>query len=177
MDAGDLDRLLNPFRYDADGQLTEQGRLRDEQADIGAAPPSLVLPVVSSQPSLALEVEAFHRQGGSFAQVLSTFRETEVVVPVRDGRLLTAECGGVRWSLAFSGEAGLDAYRAARDEAADGSLSWVRVTGARLLDVAVPGTDGPAGVALDVAGDRPVLFPPVRGVVPGDAVVGADQGV
>ncbi len=52
-----------------------------------------------------------------------------------------------------------------------------RLLNAFLLDVAVTGTDGPAVVALGAVDDRPVLFPPVRGVVPGDPVVGAGQGV
>jgi hypothetical protein len=43
------------------------------------------------------------------------------------------------------------------------------VLGARLLDVAVPATGVPCGVALDVGSEDGVLFPPVVGVVP-DAV-------
>lgn len=176
MDAGDLKRLFDPSRYEGDGQPGERDRRAGEQA--GAGVDAVPLPPVGSARSpLAREVEAFHRQDGSFARVLSVFRETELVVPVRDGRLLTAESGGVRWSLAFSTEAGLEAYRTAHDEADGDPLPWVRVTGAWLLDVAVPQTDGPAGVVLDVAGDRPVLFPPVRGVVPDDAVVGKEAGV
>ncbi len=157
--AADLDRLLNPFRYDADGRLTEVAR-RGE-AGGSARPPGR---------SLVLEVEAFHRRQGFFADVLAAFRETVVLAPVREERLVAAERDGVRWLLAFSDETALAAYLTERQERAE-PVPYLRVTGARLLDAAVPRAGGPAGVALDIAGDRPVLFPPVRGIVPDDAAV------
>jgi hypothetical protein len=48
------------------------------------------------------------------------------------------------------------------------------VLGARLLDVVVPASEEPTGVAVDVADeDGSMMFPPVRGIVPDGAAVDA----
>ncbi|MEU3945995.1 hypothetical protein [Streptomyces sp. NPDC029526] len=102
-----------------------------------------------------------------FTALLEAFRDTAVLVPLRDDGWLTADFGGVRWILAFSDESALARYAVARDEA---HLEWTyrTVLGHRLLDVAVPEAGVPCGVALDAADgtEHAVLFPPVTGVVP-----------
>ncbi len=102
-----------------------------------------------------------------FAELLETFRDTAVLVPLRNDGWLTVDFGGVRWILAFSDESALARYALARDEA---HLEWPyrAVLGAKLLDAAVPGAGVPCGVALDAADgtEHAVLLPPVTGVVP-----------
>lgn len=44
-----------------------------------------------------------------------------------------------------------------------------------MLDVAVREVGVPAGIAIDAAGSRPMLLPPVRGIVPDDVAVDADS--
>ncbi|MGV4982977.1 hypothetical protein ACVB8X_24370 [Streptomyces sp. NRAIS4] len=102
-----------------------------------------------------------------FTEMLATFRDTAVLVPVQDQGWLTVDFGGVRWILAFSDEPALARYALARGQ---GSEEWTyqTVLGARLLDAAVPRAGVPCGVALDAAdgGEQAVLFPPVTGIVP-----------
>jgi hypothetical protein len=105
--------------------------------------------------------------------LLGEFRRNAVLVPLdAGGGMWSAESGGIRWIYAFSDEAELArfaAVRGVRSESADLGWEFISVLGARLLDVVIPQVGVPTGVALDVAGERPVMFPPVTGVVP-DAV-------
>ncbi|MDK0519602.1 SseB family protein [Streptomyces sp. ML-6] len=107
-----------------------------------------------------------------FAVLLGEFRRAAVLVPLDGaGDLWSAEQNGVRWICAFSDEAALARFAAARGGA---GREWVyrRVLGARLLDVMVPLLPGPAGVALDAGGEEGgVLFPPVAGIVPDSVAV------
>ncbi|MFE2459719.1 SseB family protein [Streptomyces sp. NPDC059402] len=102
-----------------------------------------------------------------FAELLETFRDAAVLVPLRNDGWLTVDFGGVRWILAFSDESSLARYALARDES---HLEWPyrAVLGAKLLDAAVPEAGVPCGVALDAADgpEHAVLLPPVTGVVP-----------
>ncbi|KOX00233.1 hypothetical protein ADK65_15480 [Streptomyces sp. NRRL B-1140] len=102
-----------------------------------------------------------------FAVLLEAFRDTAVLVPLRDGGWLTADFGGIRWILAFSDESALSRYALARDEA-DREWTYQTVLGARLLDVAVPEAGVPCGVALDAAdgAEHALLLPPLTGIVP-----------
>jgi hypothetical protein len=87
------------------------------------------------------------------------FRRTAVLVPLDpQGGLCSAELGRVRWLYAFSNEISLARFLVTRG-AADSGWEYVSVLGARLLDVVVPATGGPAGVALDVGSEQPMLFP------------------
>jgi len=113
---------------------------------------------------------------------LGEFRRSQVLVPL--GALpgpdraaeapLTVDMGGVRWILAFTGEAALARYAVARGE---GEREWRYrgVWGAALLDAAVPTvaeSGVPCGVLVDAAdGDRGLVLPPVMGVVPEDVAV------
>lgn len=116
-------------------------------------------------------VEARQRE---FSAWLEAFRDTRVLVPRTADGWLTADFGGVRWVLAFSGEPELARYALARGEG-DREWAYERVLGAHLLDVAVPAAGVPCGVALDAAdGDQEaVLLPPVKGIVPDAAAVDA----
>ncbi|MGP2441068.1 SseB family protein [Streptomyces sp. JW3] len=98
--------------------------------------------------------------------LVGEFRRSEVLVPVVDGSVLSAEAGGIRWLFAFTGAAALERF--ARGRGTTG-LEAVPVPGARLLDQVIVAAGGPAGVALDAAGPAGLVLPPVRGVVP-DAV-------
>ncbi|WP_405725196.1 SseB family protein [Streptomyces sp. NBC_01537] len=108
-----------------------------------------------------------------FGVLLGEFRRTAVLVPLdAGGGMWSAELGGIRWIYAFSDEAELARFaaaRGARSESADPGWEFISVLGARLLDVVIPQVGVPTGVALDVAGERPVMLPPVAGIVP-DAV-------
>lgn len=110
-----------------------------------------------------------HAGVGDPASMLAQFRCSAVLVP-RWGAdaVLTGDERGIRWIYAFSGEDELVAF--ARAKGVGGAeVEYLSVFGSRLLDVAVPALGVPGGVALDVAGGRPMLFPPMSGVVP-DAV-------
>ncbi|MFE2426584.1 SseB family protein [Streptomyces sp. NPDC059373] len=108
-----------------------------------------------------------------FAALLGEFRRNTVLVPLdAGGGMWSAESGGIRWIYAFSDEAELARFaaaRGARPESPGSDWEFISVLGARLLDVVIPQVGVPTGVALDVAGERPVMFPPVAGIVP-DAV-------
>jgi hypothetical protein len=110
-----------------------------------------------------------------FAVLLGEFRRAPVLVPLDENDdPLVGDYGGVRWIYAFSDESALARFAFARGE---GAREWAyqRVLGARLLDVGVPATGVPCGVALDVGSeDDGVLFPPVVGTVPDAVAADAD---
>jgi hypothetical protein len=105
---------------------------------------------------------------------IGEFRRREVLVPVVDGSLLSAEAGGIRWLFAFTERAALERFAEARGEAVP---DWVPVYGARLLDQVIPRVDGPMGIAVDAGSPTGLVLPPVAGIVPDavavDAVAGA----
>ncbi|WP_405948096.1 hypothetical protein OG588_17380 [Streptomyces prunicolor] len=132
----------------------------------------------------AAQVRARRRR---FLDQLGEFRRSQVLVPM--GALpgvdpvaeapLTVDLGGVRWILAFTGEAALARYAAARGEA-EREWRYRGVWGAALLDAAVPtvaGSGVPCGVLVDAAdGERGLVLPPVVGVVPEDVAVDGPDG-
>ncbi|MFG2726769.1 SseB family protein [Streptomyces canus] len=97
---------------------------------------------------------------------IGEFRRREVLVPVVDGSLLSAEAGGIRWLYAFTDVPALERFAEARG---DGVSDWVPAHGARLLDQVIPKMDGPAGIAVDAGSPTGFVLPPVVGIVP-DAV-------
>lgn len=103
---------------------------------------------------------------GDLRALVGEFRRGEVLVPVVDGSLLSAEAGGIRWLFAFTDVAALERFAEARGEALP---DWVPVFGARLLDQVVPAVGGPVGVAVDAGSEAGLVLPPVAGIVP-DAV-------
>ncbi|WP_307853147.1 SseB family protein [Kitasatospora sp. RG8] len=77
----------------------------------------------------------------------------------------TAGEGGLRWIFAFTSEEELAAFARVKGVPVDG-LPYLTV-----LDVAVAGLGVAGGVALDVAGAEPMLFPPMRGIVPDEVAL------
>ncbi|MFF7949734.1 hypothetical protein [Streptomyces griseorubiginosus] len=94
----------------------------------------------------------------------------------QDDAMCSGEADGVRWLHAFTSLTELNRFARARAAAgtdagsADGRIRYWTVLGSRLLDVAVPAavaeTRTPTGVAVDVGGVRPLLLPPLSGIVP-----------
>ncbi|MEU4585781.1 hypothetical protein AB0F92_27445 [Kitasatospora aureofaciens] len=108
---------------------------------------------------------------GDPAVMLAQFRLSAVLVPLwGDDAVWTGDEGGLRWIFAFSSEEELAAFVQSKDLPLDG-FPYMTVLGSRLLDVAVPGLGVPGGIALDVAGKEPMLFPPVRGIVPDEVAL------
>ncbi|CAM5430728.1 hypothetical protein SABIM44S_02070 [Streptomyces abikoensis] len=130
---------------------------------------------MTSSTALTDEIRALYAEEGRPAAMVGRFRRTAVLVPT-DGQenLLSADYGGIRWIYAFTDETALARFALA--QGADGTADWTYRTalGARLLDVVVPAVGVPAGVALDVGGPEPVLFPPVVGIVPDAYAIDAD---
>ena len=98
--------------------------------------------------------------------LVGEFRRREVLVPVVDGSLLSAEAGGIRWLFAFTDVPALERFAEARGEDVP---TWVPVFGARLLDQVVPRAGGLTGIAVDAGSEAGFVLPPVAGIVP-DAV-------
>ncbi|MBB5119642.1 SseB family protein [Streptomyces eurocidicus] len=116
------------------------------------------------------EVAAVRAGRGRSAAMIGEFRRTAVLVPLDDrGGLWTAGHEGVWWIHAFTDERALARFAGARAGRRD--WEYRTVLGARLLDVVVPGLGEPAGVALDMGGERPMLFPPAPGIVPDGVAV------
>ena len=119
-------------------------------------------------------VETVRAGGGAGAAMVDAFRATPVLVPRdRTGRLAAADAGGIRWVFAFSTPAELARWALARGGDGDAEQPYVTILGRRLLTVAPAAADRPVGVALDVAGDRPMLLPPMRGIVPDELALDA----
>ncbi|WP_265566172.1 SseB family protein [Streptomyces hygroscopicus] len=141
----------------------------DAPADPGPAPPHGE--AVSDEE--AAQVQARRRR---FLAELGEFRRSRVLVPVgalpgpnAEEAPLTVDMGGVRWILAFTGEAALARYVVARGE--DGrAWPYRSVWGAALLDAAVPAvaeSGVPCGVLVNAAdGAHGLVLPPVAQVVP-----------
>ncbi|WP_411041893.1 SseB family protein [Streptomyces collinus] len=133
-----------------------------------------------------LEQEAARARRRQFLAQLGEFRRSQVLVPVGapDGQgggvaPLTVDMGGVRWILAFTGEAALARFAVARGEE-DRQWPYRGVWGAALLDAAVPTvaeSGMPCGVLVNAAdGARGLVLPPVVGVVPEEVAVDRPGG-
>lgn len=91
--------------------------------------------------------------------------------PLEQGGFWTAELGGVRWLFAFSSADSLAGFARSRGAADGEEWPYVTVFGWRLLTEVLPAIPGPAGLAVDLGSPRPLLLPPVAGIVPRRAVV------
>ncbi|AXK33448.1 SseB family protein [Streptomyces armeniacus] len=130
------------------------------------------------------EIAACRAGDGDPAALLGEFRRTAVLVPVDGDVPRAAVYGGIRWIYAFTDEAALHRFADARDADARTDAhgtappeprDYLPMPGARLLDHVIPASDGPTGVALNVADEHgSMLFPPVRGIVPPEAAVDRD---
>lgn len=136
----------------------------DTTATVAAEPAAV-------EPDLRHEIAELHALRGNPSNLLAAFRAALVHVPVlADQRPLTVERDGLRWLLAFTTEDDLGAFVAARQESG-ADWHFIAVRGHRLLDELVPALPDPTGVSLDIAGSRPMLLPPVKGVVPESAAI------
>ncbi|MEU2749773.1 hypothetical protein ABZ613_26530 [Streptomyces collinus] len=157
---------------DPDDKAGQAPRDSGESPSLGPLTEAAISPT-SAAPAPA-STDAIARARREFAALLGEFRRTPVLVPLdEDEAPLVGDYGGIRWIYAFSDESALTGFAIARGE---GSREWEyrRVLGARLLDAGVAATGVPTGVALDVGSDGDgVLFPPVTGIVPDAAAVGA----
>ncbi|MEU8985062.1 SseB family protein [Streptomyces sp. NPDC048558] len=112
----------------------------------------------------------------ALAQVQATlgeFRRSLLLVPIRDGGILTGDQGGLRWVFAFTDTDTLTAFAQARGEG--GLWEFRRVYGARLLDETLAEIGVPCGVAVDVGSEGAFLLPPAQGIVPGHVAVAEDS--
>jgi hypothetical protein len=155
-------------------------RLTDLVEETAGAPAAPVAAAFDRLPSaqegahaaLLAELADLHAGNGDPAALIDAFRHSVVLVPTLEGGDLWAgEKGGVHWIYAFTDETELARFSVARGNDGSSDVDYVTVYGWRLLDEVVPGVGAPAGVALDVAGRLPMLFPPVAGVVPESAAV------
>lgn len=124
--------------------------------------------------ALLAELADLHAGNGDPQALIDAFRASVVLVPTLEGGdLWAAENGGVHWIYAFTDDTELARFAVARGNDGSSDVDYVTVYGWRLLDEVIPAAGEPAGVALDVAGRLPMLFPPVVGVVPESAAVDA----
>lgn len=108
------------------------------------------------------EITRIHSGTVDGQRLVAAFRDAIVVVPTDgDDALLTMDERGIRWVAAFTDTAALARFAAARGDA-DRAWPYLTTRGARLLDTLLPAVDGPACVAVDVGGPRPVFLPPVH---------------
>jgi hypothetical protein len=101
--------------------------------------------------------------------LLGEFRRSLLLVPIRDGGVLSGDQGGLRWIYAFTDTDTLTAFAQARGEG--GEWEFRRVYGARLLDETLAEVGVPCGVAVDVGSEGAFLLPPAEGIVPDEVAV------
>lgn len=115
------------------------------------------------QPEPALVVAAQRCHAGepiSPEALTDLFRDADVYFERLPGLALpTAEYEGAAWVPVFSTPERLAAFVATRDGRSDGEVSYVRLSGARLLDVYVTNLAEPAGIVLDPLDEHVLLAP------------------
>ncbi|MFI1204373.1 SseB family protein [Streptomyces sp. NPDC020883] len=126
---------------------------------------------------LAGEVAAFHAGRPNPAALIGEFRRAVVILPIADDAFLAADLDGIRWLYAFSDEDSVSRFATGRGSDPAAEWQYATVSGARILDVLIPGIEGPAGVALDAGSAQGMLFPPVSGIVPDRVAVDAENGI
>lgn len=108
---------------------------------------------------LRSEIQLVHAGVADGASLVESLRSSELLVPsAADGAPLTTELDGVTWVLAFTSEQALAVYAAARGPVAR-STYFLNLPGSLLLDVALPALGRPGGLAVDLGGGYPMLFP------------------
>jgi hypothetical protein len=130
--------------------------------------------VTTPTTDLQTQIAAVHAGHADPDGLLARFRDALLLVPLGPRTtVLVSSQGGIRWLLAFSSESELARYSVARDEG-DQECRYVTVRGARILDEFLAAIGGSCGVAIDIAGDRPMMLPPVRGIVPDSIALDRD---
>jgi hypothetical protein len=112
---------------------------------------------------LRSEIQLVHAGVADGDSLVASLRRSELLVPsAADGAPLTTVLDGVTWVLAFTSEQALAVYAAARGPVTR-STYFLTLSGGLLLDVALPAlcssSGRPGGVAVDLAGSYPMLFP------------------
>lgn len=108
---------------------------------------------------LRSEIQLVHAGVADGATLVASLRSSELLVPsAADGAPLTTDLDGVSWVLAFTSEQALAVYAAARGPVTR-STYFLTLSGSLLLDVALPALGRPGGIAVDLAGSYPMLFP------------------
>lgn len=126
----------------------------------------------------AVALAEFHAQRLDIVEVLAALQTSVLLAPVADDRhllvgRLTGEGRGVTWVPAFSSEDQLRAYVLRRREA-DRPWQYRRIPGELLLGAVLDQLPRPCGLAIDVAGQYPLLLPQRR--TPARAVSGGRDG-
>lgn len=108
---------------------------------------------------LRSEIQLVHAGVADGDSLVASLRRSELLVPsAADGAPLTTDLDGVSWVLAFTSEQALAVYAAARGPVTR-STYFLTLSGSLLLDVALPTLGRPGGIAVDLAGSYPMLFP------------------
>lgn len=112
--------------------------------------------------TLVEEISRVHSGTIDAARLVAAFRDAVVVVPTDgDEALLTVDDHGIAWVTTFTDTTALARYALARGRQ-DETWPYLTTRGGRVLDTLLPAIDGPAGVAVDVGGPRPVFLPPTN---------------
>lgn len=108
---------------------------------------------------LRTEISMVRNGVGDPEALMDGLRRSVLFVPTTlDGAGLVADLEGLRWLYAFTSPAEMAAYFSAREEIGE-PVDFVTVLGERLVDVVIPAMGTPAGIAVDVAGQEPIMFP------------------
>jgi hypothetical protein len=120
-----------------------------------AAPIARPMPLTRAAVALA----EFHAQRLDIAEVLAALEASILLTPVLDGsHLLVGQDRDVTWVPTFTAEEQLRRYVHLRGEA-DRPWRYRRFPGAQLLGPVLEGITSPCGLAIDVAGQHPLLLP------------------
>lgn len=114
----------------------------------------------------AVALTEFHAQRLDILEVLAALQTSILLAPVADDRhllvgRLTGEGHGITWVPTFSSEDQLRAYVLRRREA-DRPWRYRRIPGDLLLGAVLNQLPRPCGLAIDVAGQYPLLLPQRR---------------
>lgn len=110
----------------------------------------------------AVALAEFHTRRLDITEVLTALETSILLTPVPDGsHLLLGHSRGIAWLPTFTSGDQLRRYAVLRCEA-DRPWQYRRIPGEQLLGAALDGIPGPWGLAIDVAGQHPLLLPPRR---------------
>lgn len=115
----------------------------------------------SSAADLADEIDYVFSGFGNAANLARAFDAARLLVPATGVAELFAltDATGIRWVTAFTSPTELTRFAALREDLTPDTL--IKTLPGALLRDAIAQLAGPIGVAVDVAGAQPMLFPPV----------------
>lgn len=109
---------------------------------------------------LRSDIAAFYAGFGQPEVLRAALQDSLLIVPVTpDDRVCTSAVRGVRWVAAFTSLAEYATFEHARGIDADEVYRHHTVRGRWLIEYAEQRSD-PTGVLVDIAGTRPMAFPP-----------------